>query len=138
MKDFNSLSGPWTGLSVQAGLRISEKITLRIGAGQISGTGTDIDGEFEVVGFYNSRKERVMLTRRYTWTSEPSDDGVGVPYDYDGIWDGSMVSGIWQQRLNPANRGTFEMWPNREEDQEELAINFESAPLRVSETIGPV
>lgn len=125
MKDFNALSGPWTGLSTQDGLRISERITLSIQDGRISGTGTDKDGEFEVVGFYQARLQQVMLTRRYTWTAEPSQEGVGVPYDYEGTWDGQMVAGRWHPRWNPGYGGPFEMWPDREEDREELAIRFE-------------
>jgi hypothetical protein len=125
MRDFNSLSGPWTGLSVQDGLRISESIHLNIHDGHISGVGSDMDGDFELLGSYSSRDQRVTLTRRYTYTTEPSQEGVGLPYDYDGVWDGAMVSGRWQSRTHTWNSGPFEMWPNREEDREELAIRFE-------------
>jgi hypothetical protein len=125
LKDFNELSGPWTGLSVQDGLRISERIALTIFKGRIAGTGSDKDGEFEISGFYKDRNQEVMLTRTYTWTTDPSQDGVGIPYDYEGSWDGAMVSGRWHPRSHPSYGGPFEMWPDRDEDREELSIRFE-------------
>ena len=129
MKNFDELSGPWTGLSVQDGLRITERILLTIHKGRISGTGTDKDGHFELTGFYKSRSEEVMLTRCYTHTTEPSQEGVGIPYDYEGKWDGAMVFGRWHPRLHPAYGGPFEMWPDREQDREELAIHLEERNL---------
>jgi hypothetical protein len=129
VKDFNDLSGPWTGLSIQHGIRLTEAIRLTIQSGQIWGVGNDIDGEFELAGSYHPRSQRVLLTRRYTYTTEPSQEGVGTPYDYDGVWDGQMVSGNWQQRNLVENSGPFEMWPDREEDRKELAINFEELQL---------
>lgn len=132
MKDFNELSGPWTGLSVQDGLRISEQIHLRIHAGQIGGSGSDKDGDFELVGFYRAKDARVTLTRRYERTNLPNNEGAGIPYDYEGHWDGAMVSGRWHPRWDPSYGGEFEMWPNREEDREELAIHLERSPLKLS------
>jgi hypothetical protein len=119
------LSGPWTGLSTQDGIRISEAIRLSIRGGQISGTGVDMDGEFELSGSYHARSSRVQLTRFYTHTTEPSQEGVGIPYDYDGVWDGTMVSGRWHPRSAPHYGGPFEMWPSKPEDNEELAIRME-------------
>jgi hypothetical protein len=130
MKDFNDLSGTWTGLSTQDGIRISEAIKLTIAAGHIIGTGSDMDGEFELSGSYSPRNQAVRITRRYTHTAEPSQLGVGIPYDYDGVWDGAMVSGRWHPRSNPHYGGPFEMWPSREEDERELRI--EIAELAVS------
>ncbi|HWD41517.1 MAG TPA: hypothetical protein VG944_21915 [Fimbriimonas sp.] len=129
MKEFNELSGPWTGLSVQDGIRISEQIRLTIHAGQISGSGTDKDGEFELSGFYKQRTQQVMLTRRYTRTTEPSQENVGIAYDYEGVWDGAMVSGRWHPRMHPSYGGPFEMWPSRDTDLEELTISFEETKL---------
>lgn len=111
MKDFNSLSGPWQGWSIQDGIRITESISLEIRNGNISGSGSDMDGEFELTGGYTERNNRVMLTRRYTRTTEPSQEGVGIPYDYDGLWDGTFVSGMWHPRAVPSYGGPFEMWP---------------------------
>ena len=113
------------GLSTQDGLRISEAIRLSINDGRISGTGVDMDGEFELIGFYSARTEQVMLTRRYTRTTEPSQEGVGIPYDYEGYWDGAMVSGTWHPRNVPHYGGPFEMWPDREMDREELGLSFD-------------
>ena len=116
-------------MSVQDGLRISEAIRLTIRNGQISGTGVDQDGDFELLGFYTARSQQVMITRRYSRTTEPSQEGVGIPYDYQGYWDGMMVSGTWRQRAYSAMNGPFEMWPDREEDREELRIEFEVLEL---------
>lgn len=129
MKEFNELTGPWAGQSVQNALRISESIRLTIRTGQVWGSGVDKDGDFELTGNYNARTQQVTLTRRYTRTTEPSQEGVGIAYDYSGIWDGSMVHGHWHFRINPSEGGPFEMWPNRDEDREELKISLENTAL---------
>jgi hypothetical protein len=118
----DELSGSWSGWSVQYGMRISEDLHLVIRGNQISGVGSDKDGDFEVVGGYHPRSQRVNLTRIYTYTTEPSQSGVGVPYDYDGSWDGSMISGTWHPRRNPgSDGGPFEMWPNKGEEDLEIS-----------------
>ncbi len=89
----------------------------------------DKDGDFELTGSYHERTQRVQLTRRYTHTTEPSQEGVGIPYDYDGLWDGAMVSGRWHMRTYPLMGGSFEMWPSREEDQQELRIELKEDTL---------
>ncbi|OJU62476.1 MAG: hypothetical protein BGO01_08330 [Armatimonadetes bacterium 55-13] len=132
MKDFNSLSGPWIGWSIQDGLRITESIRLTIQKGIISGSGTDKDGEFELQGAYIERGQKVLMTRTYTRTTEPSQEGVGIPYEYVGSWDGSFVSGRWHPRWNQYYGGPFEMWPAdaTEELRIELQIEVEEeAPL---------
>lgn len=129
MKDFCQLSGPWTGMSTQDMRRIPEAIQLRIDQNQILGTGTDADGHFELSGSYDPKSGRVTMTRRYTWTAEPSQEGVGVPYHYDGLWDGGLVSGFWHCRPAPSISGPFEMWPDREEDRLELQINLRELSL---------
>lgn len=111
-------------MSIQGGLRLTEAIRLMIHDGKIWGTGSDIDGEFELSGTYRSDNHAVHLVRRYTRTTDPQG-GVGVPYDYFGVWDGMLVHGFWEQRDYTLNGGPFEMWPNREEDREELALEVE-------------
>jgi hypothetical protein len=128
MRDFNDLSGPWTGLSTQEGVRLSESISLTIRAGQISGSGTDIDGDFDLDGTYTEGTQLVRLTRRYSRVTDPNRGTPGLPYDYMGRWDGAMVTGMWRQRDFPANGGPFEMWPSREEDMRELQIQLEEQP----------
>jgi hypothetical protein len=130
MKDFCALSGPWLGWSIQDGRRITEKITLKIErTGAFTGEGTDADGEFELVGLWNERRERLTLTRRYSRTTEPSQEGVGIPYDYEGKWDGGIAFGNWHPRHNPYYGGPFEMWPDQDElhfqnaDERELAAS---------------
>lgn len=115
--EFNALSGPWLGWSIQFGVRISERLSLSIRENHIEGTGTDKDGDFEVVGDYDPKSEAVRLTRRYIWTTEPSQAGVGIPYEYHGKWDGVLVYGQWNPRISPGNDGgPFEMWPEKDEE----------------------
>ena len=102
---------------------------LSISHGRISGSGTDKDGVFELAGAYVERKQEVLLTRTYTWTTEPSQSGVGIPYEYVGTWDGNFVSGNWFPRWHPdSDGGPFEMWPGQ--DEESLQIHFEVEELR--------
>lgn len=122
MADFSELTGPWLGWSIQEGLRISERMRLIIRGTVIEGEGTDMDGEFELTGSYDPRTERVLLTRRYYNTTEPSQSGVGIPYDYEGKWDGTLVGGMWHPRANPHYGGEFEMWPDRDEETETLRL----------------
>lgn len=112
-------------MSIQDGIRISESIELSIRSGMISGLGHDKDGDFELIGDYDDRTNQVRITRRYTWTSEPSQESAGIPYDYDGHWDGSLVSGIWRCRYAYEMNGPFEMWPAGESDMQELSIELE-------------
>lgn len=129
MKDFNALSGPWTGLSIQGRRRLTESLQLRILQGTIEGTGSDVDGEFDVRGTYQAGSERVTMIRIYTWTTDPSQDSVGLPFVYDGTWDGEMVHGHWVEPTEPSNTGPFEMWPDREEDRKERAIDLSEQTL---------
>gem|GEM_PF-918070 len=122
MLDLNSLSGPWMGWSIQYGNRISERMKLTIADCVIIGTGVDKDGEFELSGQFQPRRERVTLTRVYVVTTEPTQSGVGIPYDYDGKWDGQMISGLWHRRGDSRDGGPFEMWPARDEDIESLSL----------------
>ncbi|MCC7103176.1 MAG: hypothetical protein IT206_08880 [Fimbriimonadaceae bacterium] len=124
MKDFCQLSGPWAGLSTQEGRRIPECIQLRINRSHIVGTGSDADGLFELDGNFDPETKRVTMTRRYTVTSQPAQEGVGIPFHYDGVWDGEMVAGRWHCRPSPMDQGDFEMWPDREEDRQELMIEL--------------
>ena len=134
MRDFNELSGGWAGWSIQFGQRITESMHLTIQKGRVTGTGTDKDGEFEVVGAYVERKQEVLLTRTYTWTTEPSQSGVGIPYEYVGKWDGNFVSGNWFPRWYPeADGGPFEMWPGSDEESLKIEISeAESARLSLA------
>jgi len=107
---------------------------LTISGARIQGSGEDKDGRFELAGAYISRDGRVLLTRAYTWTTEPSQEGVGIPYEYAGHWNGEFVSGRWSPRWAPHYGGDFEMWPASEEEIEELRIEVQEltaiGPLR--------
>ena len=95
-------------------------MTLVITNGEIRGCGTDKDGDFEVYGAFLERQNLVTLTRRYTRTTEPSQSGVGIPYEYEGTWDGHFVSGEWRPRWDHSDGGPFEMWPASDENELEL------------------
>ncbi|MFQ3587092.1 MAG: hypothetical protein SNJ74_00340 [Fimbriimonadaceae bacterium] len=127
MKDLMSLSGPWTGLSIQHKRRLTERMQLRLGDNRIHGTGSDVDGDFVVDGTYDPATESVHIVRRYTRVTWPVYGATFALYDYRGTWDGQMISGNWRQRDEYTNGGPFEMWPDREQDQQELAIQIEEA-----------
>lgn len=127
MREFSDCSGPWTGQSIQEGFRLTERIDLRIEGGRFSGTGTDVDGEFELEGVYDSRTNLVSMVRRYS-VAPKNPEQVGYPFDYSGRWDGSMVFGHWQARTDPLCNGPFEMWPESAEE----AINFNLEELKAS------
>lgn len=101
-----------------------EKLNLSIGKFAFSGEGTDPDGDFVVNGTYDPITHIVQMTRRYTLA--PKNPGqVGYPFQYLGRWDGMLVSGRWFMPDHPEEGGPFEMWPEREEDREELAIQID-------------
>jgi hypothetical protein len=132
MKELSDLSGPWQGWSIQDGVRISERLMLHIKDYRISGTGTDKDGEFEVVGSYAPKGTSVELTRRYTRTTEPSQDGVGIPYDYAGNWDGALIFGRWCPRGRNWYGGPFEMWPDDGSGEDYLRRLVNEVELAIS------
>lgn len=121
-KDLSACSGPWLGWSIQDGIRIAERLQLQLHSNQIDGSGCDKDGDFIITGSFDARTQVVRLTRRYTWTTEPSQEGVGIPYEYNGTWDGATVSGTWNPRTHPGYGGPFEMWP----ESESLTLELES------------
>ena len=98
-------------MSLQAGFRLSEAIDLSIERGRIAGQGEDTDGLFELQGGYDAQGN-VRLIRRYT-VCHLGPEGVGVPYEYLGQWDGEVVAGRWQELGHPTNGDEFEMWPEK-------------------------
>jgi len=122
MDDISKYSGPWTGWSIQDGVRISESLHLVFDGGSISGSGCDKDGDFQIDGHYNSRTNSVRVTRRYTWTTNLEQEGVGIPYEYNGRWDGMAVAGTWNPRAYPLYGGPFEMWPDTGEESMEYSL----------------
>ncbi len=122
MIDISQYSGPWTGWSIQDGLRISESLHIVFDGGSITGTGCDKDGDFHIDGHYNERTHSVRVTRRYSWTIDPSQEGVGIPFEYNGRWDGLVVSGTWNPRAIPLYGGPFEMWPDIDKESESYSL----------------
>jgi hypothetical protein len=135
MKTLEQLTGPWTGFSIQDGIRIMERLHLTIGGGKIEGEGSDMDGNFVVQGAYS--QDQVHVVRRYR---EVRDRGTGayradphavrMLYDYLGKWDGALLFGQWASQEFPFEmNGPFEWWPDREEDRKELEIALEERQL---------
>jgi hypothetical protein len=128
MKDFNSLSGRWTGQSMQEGFRLTERIELRIRKNRFAGHGSDVDGEFLIEGIYDPTTEAVEMVRRYV-RAPRNPDQEGYPFIYEGKWDGALVFGRWYMSTEPQFGDVFEMWPEREEEIEERAIRLEVQTL---------
>lgn len=94
-------------------------MTLRIGGGELTGSGEDKDGDFQLNGNYAMDGE-VAIVRQYTYcTAGP--EGIGIPYLYRGRWDGSFISGDWRSIYGPSDGGPFEMWPEQAAEEESSA-----------------
>lgn len=114
MRELTSLSGLWTGQSIQEGFRLTEKISLVFHGVSFTGEGTDVDGHFEIAGDYDPSDHAVSIVRTYVLA--PRNPGqVGYPFIYIGRWDGYQISGRWMMSTHPAEGGAFEMWPQEEE-----------------------
>lgn len=150
-RPFETLSGPWTGWSIQEGFRLSERYSLTISKGrergdrgrdysaertdadhradaadesaiQIRGWGTDADGDFSVEGYFLPHDASVFLVRRYV--RAPKNPGqVGYPFLYEGSWNGYVVYGTWRASTEPDNTGPFEMWPEGEEELDDFMFD---------------
>jgi hypothetical protein len=127
MRTLDELSGRWRGLSTQESERITETIFFRFNAGQIFGEGTDRDGDFRMVGSYDSQGNIFMVRIYHVCTYGP--EHTGIPYEYRGNWDGDLIAGSWHVAHYPEEGGPFEMWPEREEDLEKLQINLRDLEL---------
>lgn len=127
-REFTSLSGEWTGQSIQDGFRIMERITLKFSGDSFTGFGTDSDGEFELVGEYDPDDGAVSIVRRYV-IAPKNPDQVGHPFLYIGRWDGYQVSGRWMDSYHLGYGGPFEMWPQEEEVAIEQMMQIEEEPV---------
>lgn len=116
MKEFSACSGPWVGQSIQEGRRITEAIEMLIQGCQFSGTGSDADGDFVFEGEYDPSDHMIQFTRRYSRVTRPDQSQIGYPFIYVGRWNGDFVSGRWMMGTMPSYGGTFEMWPESEEE----------------------
>jgi len=108
MNDLQERSGPWSGFWIQSQVRGYMKLRLQFYGDQLIGGGTDCAGWFEIRGKMQP-DGTVNFGKRY------SSHGV----EYEGRWDGVMISGLWTMR-QPAlfsserfteEKGDFEMWP---------------------------
>ena len=139
MKVLDQLSGPWTGFSIQDGVRIMERLHLRIGNGMFRGYGHDMDGDFVVDGGYEGNV--IHTVRRYTQVKDRATgayrfdpEAVRSLYDYVGTWDGSLIGGSWCSQTYPMEmNGPFEWWPDSEEDRKELQIEIAELTLALPE-----
>ncbi len=119
MKEFSAQTGPWIGQSNQEGLRLSEHLELTIRGNTFSGFGTDVDGEFEIMGDFEPEDSMVSMVRTYVF-SPKNPSQVGYPFIYVGRWNGDFVTGRWMMSSYPSIGDHFEMWP---ESPEELSLS---------------
>ncbi|HRJ27470.1 MAG TPA: hypothetical protein PLO61_08190 [Fimbriimonadaceae bacterium] len=132
MRDLSQRSGLWTGMSVQMPRRVMERIDLHICGTQLVGTGEDVDGDFLLDGVYDPATRRVEIARRYTRTTRHLEfDPSLVSFQYEGIWDGQMITGTWYESFNEVNTGPFEMWPS---DEEVAVLELEFSELTAQAT----
>ncbi len=83
-------------------------MTLRFGAGEISGEGSDKSGGFGVTGEYDGN-DVVMVKNYMFWQVR-----------YTGKWDGQMISGRWTiLDGNFFDAGAYEIWPETDVDAED-------------------
>ena len=104
MRDIRDCSGPWKGTWDQGPVRGTMAFSLRFSGDAISGDGTDRDGPFDLAG--ETDGESVYITKVYPW----------LVVRYDGRWNGTFVAG--RSTIGPiahGDFGTFEMWPEDEE-----------------------
>ena len=109
MRDLRDCSGPWSGFWIQDLDRGTMKLRLWIKGELISGEGEDVLGGFVVYGNYWPAKEIVKLRKRYATHA----------VEYNGTWDGSMISGLWRIRAGKrwdGEKGGFDLWPDTEEE----------------------
>ncbi len=109
MRDLRDCSGPWSGFWIQELIRGTMKLRLYISGEIVSGEGEDELGGFVVHGNYWPATEAVKFRKRY-----PTHD-----VEYNGTWDGAMISGLWRIRARKgvyADKGGFDIWPDTEEE----------------------
>lgn len=90
------------------------RLTLTFREQYIEGKGSDRVGPFHIRGLYTAETESVSFVKSYPTHA----------IDYAGTWDGSMIFGHWELRRRlrfTADRGEFEIWPEREEETVERA-----------------
>jgi hypothetical protein len=115
VRDIRDCSGPWKGTWVQGKVRGTMAFSLLFIGNRISGRGTDMDGPFTMDGEVES--DQVYLVKSYPW----------LIVRYDGRWNGTFVAG--RSTIGPLAHGefgSFEMWPEDEEEAIELAREVES------------
>lgn len=154
-RPFESLSGPWTGWSIQDGFRLSERMSLTISRAEdasdhrrdfasetaptfsttdtvilIRGWGTDSDGDFSMDGYYVPLNSEVHIVRRYI-RAPKNPAQVGYPFFYEGRWNGYCIHGTWRASTEPDNNGPFEMWPESEDEIDDFMFEevFKSETL---------
>lgn len=123
-------SGKWVGQSIQDGRRITEAIMIAFEGSNFTGSGWDSDGLFDLTGEYDCHDQMVQITRQYT-KAPKNPSQVGYPFIYIGRWDGTLVAGRWMMSTMPSYGGTFEMWPEGEEE----AFDFMSEVDSVEESL---
>lgn len=103
------LSGPWKGFWTQERVRGYMKLTLRFGEKDVTGSGNDPIGAYDISGILCDDGQRVLFTKQYrTHTVE-----------YMGQWDGTMIYGKWTLHDEAFTEvGDFEIWPEQDDPME--------------------
>lgn len=120
MRDIRDCSGPWKGTWVQRTVRGTMAFSLHFLGDRITGGGTDRDGPFEIEG--ETDGVQVYLIKSYPW----------LVVRYDGRWNGAYVTG--RSTIGPllhGEFGSFEIWPESEEEAIESARFAEPATAQV-------
>ena len=113
-------TGPWKGYWLQKGRTGLMKLTLAFVEGCVVGDGSDLIGEFDVLGFYSIKERSITLKKTYRGGHE-------VWYRGRPIRDELM--GEWTIADTPA-RGGFRIWPIEDE--------FEIIHLQLETDDGPI
>ncbi|MCW5936035.1 MAG: hypothetical protein KIT11_01845 [Fimbriimonadaceae bacterium] len=106
-------SGPWAGFWIQGTVRGTMRLTLRFKGGLIAGDGEDRSGSFAMRGTYDP-DGKVEIAKLYDLASIVGNWAC-PKLEYIGTWDGTLISGLWEDASQPLNCGEFEIWPEVEE-----------------------
>ena len=88
------------------------KLSLRFGETDVTGSGNDPIGAYDISGILCDNGDRVMFTKQYRTHA----------VEYAGTWDGTMIYGKWTLHDEAFTEiGEFEIWPDQDESLELMA-----------------
>ena len=107
MDDLSMKSGAWRCRWIQFPRSGMEQLQMAFDEGVARGTGTDPEGGFVYSGRYDSLTGHVVMSKVYVYAKSP----VPISMTYEGVWDGTMISGAWVDDRAAWAGEPFEMWP---------------------------